>query len=77
MAQYDYKLAFNIKDEMVTEKLNISLSKEQKKKLTDLADSENRKYSQQIIHMMEFYLNHHKRKRKDIGDLTELSHDLR
>ena len=41
---------------MVTEKLNVSLSKEQKKKLTDLAEKENRKYSQQIIHMMEFYI---------------------
>ena len=43
---------------MVTEKLNVSLSKEQKKKLTDLADMENRKYSQQIVHMMEFYLKY-------------------
>ena len=61
---------------MVTEKLNISLSKEQKKKLTDLDYSENRKYSQQIIHIMEFYLKHYKRNRNDIGDLTVLSHDL-
>lgn len=45
-------------DDMVTEKLNVSLTKEQKKKLTDLADRENRKYSQQIIHMMDFYLKH-------------------
>jgi hypothetical protein len=45
-------------NEMVTEKLNVSLSKEQKKKLTDLADMENRKYSQQIVHMMEFYLKY-------------------
>ena len=42
-------------NDMVTDKLNVSLTKEQKKKLTDLADKENRKYSQQIIHMMEFY----------------------
>jgi hypothetical protein len=45
-------------NEMVTEKLNVSLSKEQKKKLTNLADMENRKYSQQIVHMMEFYLKY-------------------
>ena len=47
-----------MKIEMVTEKLNVSISKEQKKKLTDLAEVENRKYSQQIIHMMEFYLKY-------------------
>ena len=42
--------------EMVTEKLNLSLTKEQKDKLIDLANKENRKYSQQIVHMMEFYI---------------------
>lgn len=42
--------------EMVTEKLNLSITKEQKAKLIELAKKENRKYSQQIVHMMEFYI---------------------
>jgi len=42
--------------EMVTEKLNLSLTKEQKKNIQKLAKEENRKLSQQIVHMMEFYV---------------------
>jgi len=58
-------------------RMNISLTKEQMKTLKDLSEKEHRPYSNQIIHMMEFYLQHHKRKRKDAGDLSELSYDLR
>ncbi len=55
----------------------ISLNKKEDDMLKDLSEKEHRSCSQQIVHMMEFYLNHRKRNRKDIGDLTELSHDLR
>jgi len=37
--------------------VTISLSNEDKKKLDDLATKENRKRSNQIVHMMEFYIN--------------------
>ena len=37
-------------------RMNISLTKEQQKQLKELAKKENRKYSQQIVHMMEFYI---------------------
>ena len=43
---------------MVTEKLNISLKKEQKKKLKNLAEKENRAINDQIVEMMEFYLKY-------------------
>jgi hypothetical protein len=43
-------------EEMVTEKLNLSLSKEHKKKIEDLAEEEHRKMNQQIVHMLEFYI---------------------
>jgi len=36
--------------------VTISLSKEDKKKLDDLAAMENRKRSNQIVHMMEHYI---------------------
>ncbi len=39
-------------------RMNISLSKEKMQELRQLSESENRKYSQQIIHMMEFYIKH-------------------
>jgi len=39
-------------------RMNISLTKEQMKKLKDLSNEEHRPYSNQIIHMMEFYLKH-------------------
>lgn len=38
--------------------VTISLSKENKKTLDELASNENRKRSNQIIHMMEFYIKH-------------------
>ncbi len=43
-------------DEMVTKKLNISLTLENKKKLKDLAAKENRPINDQIVEMMQFYL---------------------
>ena len=58
---------------------NLSLSKKEKEMLRQLADDENRSISKQVVHMMKFYKNYHKSRRKDrdIGDLTELSYDLR
>ena len=44
--------------EMVTEKLNLSLSKEHKKRIEELAVEEHRKMNQQIVHMLEFYLKY-------------------
>ena len=41
--------------EMATTKLNISLKPEQKKKLVELAEKENRPLNDQIVHMMQFY----------------------
>ena len=38
--------------------VTISLSKDDKKKLDDLANTENRKRSNQIVHMMELYLQY-------------------
>lgn len=43
---------------MVTEKLNLSLAKEDKKQIEILAASEHRKINQQIVHMTEFYLKY-------------------
>lgn len=37
-------------------RMTISLTKEQEKKLKDMAKKEHRPYSNQIIHMMEFYI---------------------
>ena len=37
-------------------KMTISLSKEEQKKLKELSHKEHRPYSNQIIHMMEFYI---------------------
>jgi len=45
---------------MTMPRMNISLTKEQMQQLKDLAEKENRKYSQQIVHMMQFYLDHKK-----------------
>ena len=39
-------------------RMSISLSKETEKKLRDLAKEEHRKYSDQIEHMIEFYLKY-------------------
>jgi len=39
-------------------RMSISLSKETEKKLRDLAKEEHRKYSDQIEHMIEFYLEY-------------------
>ena len=36
-------------------RMNISLTKEQMEQLKELSRKENRKYSQQIVHMMQFY----------------------
>ena len=36
----------------------ISLSKDDKEKLDDLANTENRKRSNQIVHMMELFLQY-------------------
>jgi hypothetical protein len=44
------------KDTMPQERTTISLSKEDKTKLEKLAKSEHRPVSQQIVHMMEFYI---------------------
>ena len=38
--------------------VTISLSKDDKEKLDDLANTENRKRSNQIVHMMELYLQY-------------------
>ena len=43
---------------MVTEKLNLSLSKEDKKRIEKLAVEEHRKLNQQIVHMTEFYVKY-------------------
>lgn len=42
--------------EMAVERTTISLTKEDKKKLADLSKEEHRPISQQIVHMMEFYI---------------------
>lgn len=39
-------------------RMNISLTKEQIKQLKELAKRENRPYSKQLVHMMEFYIKH-------------------
>ena len=41
---------------MVTEKLNLSLAKEEKQLIEKLAKEERRKINQQIVHMTEFYV---------------------
>jgi len=38
--------------------VTISLSKDDKEKLDDLANTENRKRSNQIVHMMELFLQY-------------------
>ena len=42
--------------EMVVERTTISLRKEDKTRLEELSKKEHRPVSQQIIHMMEFYI---------------------
>lgn len=37
-------------------RMNISLTKEQMEKLKKLSQEEHRPYSNQIVHMMEFYI---------------------
>lgn len=44
--------------------MTISLSKEKMKKLKELAESENRHYSNQIIHMMDFYIENKEKVKK-------------
>jgi len=39
-------------------RMSISLSKEIEKKLRNVSKEEHRKYSDQIEHMLEFYLKH-------------------
>jgi len=48
----------NMENNMVTEKLNLSLSKEDKKTIERLAEEEHRKLNQQIVHMTEFYIKY-------------------
>lgn len=48
--------------EMVVERTTISLTKEDKKKLEDLSKEEHRPMSQQIVHMMEFYMKYRDKK---------------
>lgn len=43
---------------MVTNKLNISLTPEKKRILVELAAKENRPINDQIVEMMEFYLKY-------------------
>ena len=43
---------------MVTDKLNLSLAKEEKKLIEKLAKEEHRKINQQIVHMTEFYVKY-------------------
>ncbi len=43
---------------MVTKKLNISLTPENKKKLVETAARENRPINDQVVEMMEFYLKY-------------------
>jgi len=38
--------------------MTISISKEKMEKLKELSQNENRHYSNQIIHMMDFYIEH-------------------
>ena len=45
---------FDMKPQMP--RMNISLTKEQMEKLKKLSKDEHRPYSNQIIHMMEFYI---------------------
>lgn len=47
-----------MKDDMV--RMNISLTKDQEKTLKELSEEENRPYSKQIIHMMEYYIKNKK-----------------
>ena len=55
-AQRYYKTMSDLKNEMGSKPLNISLPKEQRDKLKKLAENENRAISHQIVHMLEFYL---------------------
>ena len=43
---------------MVKEKLNISLTTQEKKQLQRLCEFELRKCSAQIVHMMNYYIEH-------------------
>ncbi len=43
-------------------RMNISLTKQQMDQLKELSKKENRKYSQQIVHMMEFYIENKDRR---------------
>ena len=47
-------------------KMTISLTEEHMKTLKDLSEKEHRSYSKQIVHMMDFYLEH-KNKRKTLN----------
>ena len=52
------------------------MSEKQAALLEDISKEEKRTISKQIVHMLDFYLQHKKSFEKDIGDLTELSYDL-
>lgn len=41
--------------------MNISLTEKEKLKLKKLSEEENRSYSKQIIHMMEYYIKKRKK----------------
>ena len=62
---------------------NLSLSRRENEMLCKLAEEENRSISKQVVHMMKQYIKSDKaekksrRQERDIGDLTELSYDLR
>ena len=43
-------------DNNIMSRMNISLTNQQIKQLKTLAEKENRPYSKQILHMMEFYV---------------------
>jgi len=47
---------FDMKPQMP--RMNISLTKEQMEKLKNLSQEEHRPYSNQIVHMLDFYLKY-------------------
>ena len=57
--------------------ITLYMKKEYQDQLKQLAKKEHRSTSQQVIHMMEYYIKRKKQGPEDIEDLTELSSDLR
>jgi len=47
-----------VKQPKNSKRMSISLDKDHKNRLTCLAELEHRKLGEQIVHMLEFYLNH-------------------